>query len=73
MDAECDILAFKGHCNSLSNMYRKVQLRQKSDKADYRAIVIYDTPLKGIHIVSTVDIHFQWVTKSYILSRVAIL
>ena len=38
-----------------------------------RAIVFHDTPLKGIHIVSTVDIHFQWVTKSYILSRVAIL
>lgn len=45
-------------------MYRKVQLRQKSDKADYRAIAFYDTPLKGICIVSTVDIHY----KGYLIS-----
>lgn len=33
LEAERDILAFKGHCNSLSNMYQKVQLCQKSDGA----------------------------------------
>lgn len=38
-----------------------------------RAIAFRDTPLKGRCIVSTVDTYFQWATKRYILTRVAIL
>lgn len=36
-------------------------------------VAFHDIPLKGSYIVSIVDTYFQWVTKRYILYRVAIL
>ena len=38
-----------------------------------RAITFRDIPLKGSCIMSIVDIYLQWVTKRYILYRVALL